>query len=536
MKKKIFLMLIILFIGLCYLYGENNYLVKVNGKTYTEKDFKIWWKYWKDKNTPFPETPEKFINWILLSDEAKALGLEDEASYKRKLKVFREVRSLLQLRYDEVERKINLNPDSLWKFYNKEYAPLYKIKIIITDNKTEAEKWKKTLKTLDDFNKLFNNLKKHKNKAKDLGWKRPVAIPEPFKKVVFKAKLKQVYGPITYKNNYYFVVVTEKFPGTKKDYNKIHQNIAYMYKKYMADKLTKDLLNKLSKKYKVEVNWELINKIQPFKKINKDEANNIVIKIEDKTLNANEFKKNLEKEIETRALKNKLNSASLEKLKKSLVEGIINQTLTTIEALNRHYERTVMKDIYWFYKRNRLIAEFENKIIMPEVKITEKEIRDYYKKHLKDFTKPEMVKIAVIQTKDEKLINKAYSKLKNGENFFEVAREIQFHGARPEYRKVNNLVKEVREVVIKMKPGEISRIIKYKDWYFIVKLLKKEKEEVHSFDKVKKQIKDILFKKKFKQIENEYIKKLREKSKIEMNDKIWRKILQEEKGKEHKEA
>ena len=529
MKKKLILILVIFLFGLNLLYSDNNYLVKINGNAYSKKDFEIWWKYWKDKDTPFPDTPDKFINWILLSDEAKAMGFESEESYKRKLKVFREVRSLLQLRYDEVEKKININPDSLWKFYNKEYAPLYKIKIIITDNKTEANNWKKFLKNSKNFNKLFKKLEA-KNKAKDLGYQRPIGIPEVFKSTVFNAKINKVYGPIVFKKNIYFLMVTEKFPGTKKDYNKIHQNIAYRYKKYMSDKLTEELLKKLRKKYHVEVNWNLINKVKPFEKIDKNFENKIVIKIEDKTLTLSEFKKSLEKDIESRNLKGKLKGEKLENYKKGFVNGIINQTLTTLEALNRHYENTVMRDIYWFYKRNRLIAEFENKIILPQVKITDTEIKKYYDTHIKDFTKPEMVKIAVIQTKDEKLIKKAYSKLKNGENFFEVAREIQFHGAKPEYRRMDNLVKEVRKAVMKMKPGETSKIIKHNDWFFIIKLFKKEKEEVHDLKKVKKHIKNILFKKRFQEIKDNYIKKLRERSKIEVNEKLWEEILYKNKA------
>ncbi len=525
MRKKILILFVILFSCQAIL-NASNFLVEINNKTYTPSQFKIWWKFWKDKNTPFPSTPDKFIDWILLSNEAKAMGFDEDASYKRKINIFLQVRSLLQLRYDEVEKKLNINPDALWKFYEKKFAPFYAIKTIVTDNKTEAEKWRKVLKNQKDFNMLFEKLRK-KGKARDLGWKRPVNIPKKFKETIFNSKKNQIYGPIYYKNNFYFVMVTDKFAGTKEDYQKIHKSVAYNYRKYMENKLTLDLIKKLKKKYPVKINYSLINKIKPFDNISNELKGKTVIEIGDKKLSAEKFKKDLEKDIITRNLKSKLTDNMLKKLKKNLTESIISQTLTTIESLNRHYENNVMKDIFWFYSRNRLIKEFENKVFIPKIKISEKDIKEYYNKHKSDFTTPDLVEIAVIQTHDEKLIKNAYKRIRNGEDFFEVARSIQFHGARPETRRLDNLVKELRDRIKNMRNGEISPIIKYKDWFFIVKLIKKKKHKLHEFSKVKKSIKNILFKQQFDNIENKYLTMLRKKSKIKINWDEWKKLKKE---------
>ncbi len=523
MKK--FLILVFLLSFTCLSYG-GSYLIEINGQKYTTKEFKVWWDYWKEKDMQFPKTPDKFIDWILLSNEAKAMGFDEEPSYKRKLRIFKEVRSLLQLRYDEVEKKININPDSLWEYYKKKFAPFYSIKILVTDNFSEANQWKQVLKNKKDFDKLFIKLKE-KGKARDLGWKRPINIPKEFKKIVLTSKKDEIYGPILYKSNYYFLIITDKFAGSKKDYQKNHKSVAYNYRKFMEKKLTNDLINRLKKKYNVKVYWKLIDKINPFQNLSSDLKNKIVINIDNKSLTAEGFKKQLEKDIKIRGLKSKLTAEKIKELKNGIVNGIISQTLTTIEALNRHYEKTVMKDIYWFYKRNRLIKEFENKVIYPKIKITQEDVKKYYEEHKKDFITPELVEIAVIQTHDKKLIYNAYNRIKNGENFFEVAREIQFHGARPELRRMDNLVKEMRITIERMRNGEVSPVIKYKDWYFIVKLIKKHKKEVHDFDKVKAKIKDIIFKKRFdKEMEN-YVKKLREKSKIKINEKLWRDIKNE---------
>jgi parvulin-like peptidyl-prolyl isomerase len=181
-----------------------------------------------------------------------------------------------------------------------------------------------------------------------------------------------------------------------------------------------------------------------------------------------------------------------------------------------------------------LIKELEAKIIAPQVKVSEKEIKKYYEKNKKDFLKPETAEIAVIQTKDKKLIKSAIKRIKSGEDFFEVARDVQFHGALPETRRIDSLVKEVRDAVVKMKDGNISKIIKYKEWFFLVKLVKKERAKLHEFSKVKESIRKMLYSKKLMDLKNSYLNQLRKKSRITINKVLWKEISDRYKTAKHK--
>ena len=504
-------------------FAKGDYLVKINNKNFTEKQFKIWWHYWKKDNTPFPSTPQSFIDWILLSDEAKALGLDKEESYQKKIKIFKEVRSLLQLRYDEVEKKININPDTLYEFYKKNYAPSWYIRAIVSNNKEQMELLKKNIKNKSDFDVAFQTFRKT-NQVKNLGWQRPAMIPNEFKKIILNAKKGDILGPVLFKGSYFILSVDDKKNASKEDFNKIHNSVAVKYKKYEEGRLTNILLKKLKKKYKIFVDWKTIEQIKPFQNIPNDIAKKEVVKIDSKVLTGEQLKKIIEKAISLRSKDKKISDERLKKFEKSIVNTTIDQTLTSIEGLNRHYENRVMKDVFWFYKRNRLITELESKIIAPEIKISEEDLKKYYKDNRKDFIKPATVKIAVIQTKDKKLINNAYKRIKNGEDFFEVAREIQFHGAQPKEMKIDSLVKEVRDTVLKMRQGTISSIIKYQDWFFIVKLIKKKQKREHKFETVKKSIRKILYQKRLTSLKESFLKQLREKSSVKINKKEWTKV------------
>ncbi len=512
-------------VGFCFSLFGKGYLVKINGVKYTNEDFKRWWANWKDKNTKLtPSTVQDFINWILLSDEAKALGLDEEPSYKRKVLIFLKVRSLLQLRYDEVGRKIKMDRKRLWKFYQERYTPRVKIKALLTDNETEAKNWISLIKDKNDFEKLYKNLLP-KGKARDMGWKRPINTPSDLKKRVFGAQKGDVLGPLKHGKTWLVLFVEDRKEADEEDFRRIHSAVAETYRKYMDSVLTKKLVERLKKKYGVKVNWDVIKGVG-LDDLPEDVKDKVVMKVGDVEVTAEQFQKLLKKEADLR-LRKKKDKKALETLKKRIVNGIVSQTLIDKEALARHYERGPLKDVYWFYTRNRLIYELETKMIWPKVSVSDEEVKRYYQQHIENFTKPERVELAVIQTQDRELVKVIYERLKKGEDFFDVARDVMFHGATPRRFALKKLVPPVREAVERMKPGEVSNIIKYKNWFFIVKLIKRYSQEVHPFDEVKESIKKTLAKQRFEQLRREYIEKLRRQSTIEINENRWREVLAE---------
>ena len=46
-------------------------LVTINHETFTTEDFRHWWKHWKEKETPFPDSLEPFIEWHLGTGHAE---------------------------------------------------------------------------------------------------------------------------------------------------------------------------------------------------------------------------------------------------------------------------------------------------------------------------------------------------------------------------------------------------------------------------------------------------------------------------------
>ena len=98
-------------------------LVSIDGTNYSVDDFKHWWKFWKDDKTPLPETPDPYIDWLLLSKEAARMDLANDPSFQRQTRIFLQSRTLLMLKYEAVDSKINITDADIRNRYEEIFLP-----------------------------------------------------------------------------------------------------------------------------------------------------------------------------------------------------------------------------------------------------------------------------------------------------------------------------------------------------------------------------------------------------------------------------
>jgi parvulin-like peptidyl-prolyl isomerase len=153
--------------------------------------------------------------------------------------------------------------------------------------------------------------------------------------------------------------------------------------------------------------------------------------------------------------------------------------------------------------------------------ITEAAIKDYYEKNISKYKQPETVKLRLISTKDEKKANDMLAKLKEGDDFGEIAYSMSEDDYRMKsgdigYMHRGRLLPEIEDIAFKMKEGEVSDVIKAEDKWFIVKLEDKKPEHQTSFEETKDKLKKELEAKEVQELNEKWIAGLRDKAKIEI--------------------
>ena len=157
--------------------------------------------------------------------------------------------------------------------------------------------------------------------------------------------------------------------------------------------------------------------------------------------------------------------------------------------------------------------------LQERVVITDEEIEKYYReRYLKGGeTKYELAAIIVTGEDAEKKAKAAYQALKAGENFEKVAARyssLKGSGKGLGTFKLEELAPEVREVIAKMKPGEISPPIRVGKSWQIFKLLAIHSSSSKPLGEIRSQIEERLRQEKIDQHLQKWLKELRQKAYI----------------------
>ena len=118
-----------------YSWGNPELLIEINDASFTKQDYLDWWEIWKEPETPRPENPDDFIDWMLQVQEAENMQLYDRPSYRKKVSVFLRARSLMLLKQEEVDSNIPVpTRDDLWPQYEEKYVPRFNLRLVTVDS------------------------------------------------------------------------------------------------------------------------------------------------------------------------------------------------------------------------------------------------------------------------------------------------------------------------------------------------------------------------------------------------------------------
>jgi len=183
--------------------------------------------------------------------------------------------------------------------------------------------------------------------------------------------------------------------------------------------------------------------------------------------------------------------------------------------------------------RNSLVQKYVDKEFTGKVKVTDKEIQDYYQKNIDLLKQPFQMRISHVfiqsdaknsDSRKKELRGKAEKILKNlkdDQDFADLAREYsdgptKNNGGDLGYLRKGQLEKQFESKVLALKKGEITDIIETEYGFHIFKVTDIKPETILAYENVKEKVKKFLADEKTKQEADEYARKLREKSDVKI--------------------
>lgn len=531
-------------------------VVTMDGETYSAEEVRNWWRNWRDEGMSVPETPDPFIDWLLFVHEAENMALADDARYQHEANVYLKVVSLVSLKNEEIDRKIDFSEEKLWGYYQEQFSPQWLLNILIYKDLESAEKGYAELESgkvsVADLAKIAGERAKqelannpHGDRTIDVAElkklsgdeeqllgvhekvvKMPFTTEKSWRDVIAGLSKGSFSRPFAWQESYVILHLADAVPGGKEDFAKKQGEVRNRYRKYQEAVLTNDLVEGLKKKYGVQIDEERISKLDPNKPA-AEFADVPVITLGTMTVTEKQLAEKVRQELEF----NKQYGFKAEEIGpmvRRVVGGIVSQTLTTMESLDRHYEqKSPTRELFEFYKRNKMVKYLEAQIQSQGKDIPEQEITAYYQEHLADFTTPQVYRMAVIEGAEEELKKIWLEVVVNKKDVMVVTEERLGHKPEVASYPANHMAPEIVERAAVLAKGDLSQVFPSGKGFAMLYMAEAIPSRTAPLANVKEMIAKKLRQERFDEAKNSYLSALREKTAIEVNDKAWRKLREE---------
>lgn len=175
-------------------------------------------------------------------------------------------------------------------------------------------------------------------------------------------------------------------------------------------------------------------------------------------------------------------------------------------------------------QRKLLLAqELIRKKLLPKLKVEDKEVKEYYDKNREHYKMAKRYKVSHLMVKDERDLQLAQERLKKGEPFEKVVRELSIDkesaqsGGSLGYLEEGRMPPEFEKVLKKMKVGQISEPVKTQFGWHLLKLEEIKEAGYVDYETMKESIRNVLLEEKRQKLIEEYTQELKKKYKIEIN-------------------
>lgn len=211
--------------------------------------------------------------------------------------------------------------------------------------------------------------------------------------------------------------------------------------------------------------------------------------------------------------------------KKDFLDDMINEQLIYKEAVKRGINRDPeVKELLDEAKRKILIARLME-IEAGKSAVTEDKIKRFYDMHKNDFVTPLKLRASHIMVETEAEANDILQKLKDGDDFAQLAKEhskdpSKDRGGDIGYFIKGQLMPEIEEICFKLQVGQTSDIIKTKFGYHIIRLTDKIEPRTVELSEVKDAIEKELKDSAQQRALNDLVKNLRSKARVKINEKL----------------
>jgi PPIC-type PPIASE domain len=452
----------------------------------------------------FEQVLSRLINARLILHEGLTMGLDEQPDTKKLLADFSESSLREVLKRKQLK---DLKPDA--DLVNKIYRQLvqeWKIRSVKFDRKEDAETFAKELASGGEFaalaDKLIDGNKAEGGKTGE--YVKPKDLLEQIAAALAPLKTGQTTHVLAVGPAFTVVLLEEtRYPEGNVAAMDEAQGRALELK---STQVLNEYWETLKKKY-VKINKKVLDKIDfeatkpGFKKLLKDKR--VVVQIKgEKPITVGMLTEEMQKKF-FHGVEEAIKMKKVNEGKYPTVEDMLLKSLFRLEALKQGVDKSEeYRQANRKYKDSLVFGMFIDKVVVPDVKVTNGEVEDYYNAHIADYSTPAMVKLKALAFGRQNQAEAAIDKLRKGAEFqwlkanseglvAEGSTGLLEFGATPLINK--NLPEPLQRAIYGAKTGDLRLYASPEGYYYAVQIMDIVEPKPSPMEKERKVIAQKLF-------------------------------------------
>lgn len=211
--------------------------------------------------------------------------------------------------------------------------------------------------------------------------------------------------------------------------------------------------------------------------------------------------------------------------KDRLLEQMVVEAVLLKEANRRGLSRDAeVRKLSREAERQILVGRLLDKLRQEkQVSISDEQVAQFYESNKDSFMQPENHRVSHILTADEASAKKALDRIKGGEAFAKVAEEVSVDPSKTRGGDIGAFTKgqvipEFEEAVMKLRPREMSGVVKTPLGYHIILYTEKQEARQRPIEEVQDQIRTALQSQMGQQTVQSAVQELRSKAQIQIKE------------------
>jgi parvulin-like peptidyl-prolyl isomerase len=481
------------------------------------------------RSLPHPsQLLDRLINAKLVLQEARNIGLDELPEVQRAERVFEED-TLREMLYGyHVRNILKPDPKEVEKRYREAVKEVKAISVLF-DKEEDARRMESSVKAGGNFEELAQKMitEKAAQGSVEGRYLKFSSLSPEVAKAVFLLKKGEVSPSIPIGKQFFLLKLEDiRYPQDKAAREQAENEALEVKRVTSLEKYTEELRKKYAK-----IDQKLIDSLdfdsaEPvFEKLRTDGRVLATVKGE-KPVTVGNLATTLEKKFfhgaERAAGKKKIN-----RMKDQVLEEILNKRVVLLEAKKQKLERTkYFKERAQENRNDVLFGAFVQKVIAPDVKVGDEELKEFYQAHIGEYTFPEMVRVDGLLFSDKKTADEAIEKVRKGADFqwlranaegqVDPAKGGNLLDFKAQLLDATTLPEGVRKAISGAAPGEYRLYADPGNAYYVLGLLERFPSKPMPFESVKGALEKKVFAEKLQRVLRDWEEKLRKASDVKI--------------------